>query len=206
MHAITGSETLNARFPGQWFQPRSDRRAPSRGVNRQRQAKSGLHYNWHRHYDPTIGRYTQPDPLGFVDGPSVYAYARNAPHEYVDPTGEFVPLILPITGGIAGGLAYDYAIDKVKSSCGCNSSGTTAGALGNAAVGVGIGATGRFVRKPRTGIAGGGRSGSGTSVFSTIGGSRFRRIGRLASYGIPGLGFMLVAKDIDDIGACLGRK
>ncbi len=70
VHAISGSETLNARFPGQWFQ-----------------VESGLHYNWHRHYDPTIGRYTQPDPLGFVDGPSVYAYARNAPGEVVDPDG-----------------------------------------------------------------------------------------------------------------------
>ncbi len=68
VHSITGSETLNARFPGQWFQ-----------------VESNLHYNWHRHYDPTIGRYTQPDPLGFVDGPSVYAYARNAPGEVVDP-------------------------------------------------------------------------------------------------------------------------
>ncbi len=72
VHTISGSETLNARFPGQWFQ-----------------VESGLHYNWHRHYDPTIGRYTQPDPLGFVDGPSVYAYARNAPTEFVDPTGEY---------------------------------------------------------------------------------------------------------------------
>ncbi|MEQ1712164.1 MAG: RHS repeat-associated core domain-containing protein [Hyphomicrobium sp.] len=70
MHTISGSETLNARFPGQWFQ-----------------VESGLHYNWHRHYDPTIGRYTQPDPLGFVDGPSVYAYARNAPGEVIDFTG-----------------------------------------------------------------------------------------------------------------------
>ena len=71
VHSITGSETLNARFPGQWFQ-----------------VESGLHYNWHRHYDPTIGRYTQPDPLGFVDGPSVYAYAGNAPGEAVDPDGQ----------------------------------------------------------------------------------------------------------------------
>ncbi|MEQ1713459.1 MAG: RHS repeat-associated core domain-containing protein [Hyphomicrobium sp.] len=70
VHAITGSETLNARFPGQWFQ-----------------VESGLHYNWHRHYDPTIGRYTQPDPLGFVDGPSVFAYARNNPQRYVDNSG-----------------------------------------------------------------------------------------------------------------------
>jgi uncharacterized protein RhaS with RHS repeats len=49
-----------------------------------------LHYNWHRHYDPTIGRYTQPDPLGFVDGPSVYGYALNNPDTEVDPEGLFV--------------------------------------------------------------------------------------------------------------------
>jgi RHS repeat-associated protein len=72
VHSITGTETLNARFPGQWFQ-----------------IENGLHYNWHRHYDSSIGRYTQPDPLGFVDGPSVYGYAKNAPQNSVDPTGQW---------------------------------------------------------------------------------------------------------------------
>src|SRR5688572_18567159 len=66
-HSITGSASLDARFPGQWFQ-----------------IESGLHYNWHRHYDPSIGRYTQPDPLRFVDGPSVYAYAKGSPQVNVD--------------------------------------------------------------------------------------------------------------------------
>ena len=73
VHAITGTASLDARFPGQWFQ-----------------LESGLHYNWHRHYDPTTGRYTQADPLGFVDGPSVYAYAVNSPQMYVDEDGRFV--------------------------------------------------------------------------------------------------------------------
>jgi hypothetical protein len=50
-----------------------------------------LHYNWHRHYDPSLGRYTQPDPLGFVDGPSVFAYARSAPTQLIDYDGRFVP-------------------------------------------------------------------------------------------------------------------
>ena len=44
-----------------------------------------MHYNWHRHYDPSLGRYTQHDTLGFVDGPSVYGYVRNNPYRYVDP-------------------------------------------------------------------------------------------------------------------------
>ncbi len=73
-HSATGAQTLNARFPGQWFQ-----------------LESGLHYNWHRHYDPSLGRYTQPDPLGFVDGPSVFAYAGNSPVIGVDPDGRMLP-------------------------------------------------------------------------------------------------------------------
>jgi RHS repeat-associated protein len=77
-HSITGTASLNARFPGQWFQ-----------------SESGLHYNWHRQYDPSLGRYTQPDPLGFVDGPSVYGYAGARPQSSVDLDGRFVPLIPP---------------------------------------------------------------------------------------------------------------
>ena len=69
-HTITGAETLDARFPGQWFQ-----------------LEAGLHYNWHRAYDPSLGRYTQPDPLGFVDGPGVFAYTRNSPYRFVDKDG-----------------------------------------------------------------------------------------------------------------------
>jgi RHS repeat-associated protein len=76
VHAITGAASLDARLPGQWYQ-----------------LETGLHYNWHRHYDPTLGRYTQPDPLGFVDGPGVYAYAGGSPHMAVDPTGEFIPAL-----------------------------------------------------------------------------------------------------------------
>ena len=70
---------LDARFPGQWFQ-----------------IESALHYNWHRHYDPTLGRYTQPDPLGFVDGPSVYGYAKARPQQLVDPDGRQVALPIPL--------------------------------------------------------------------------------------------------------------
>lgn len=56
--SITGSASNNLRFPGQYFL-----------------LESGLHHNWHRQYDPITGRYLQPDPLGVVEGPSLYAYA-----------------------------------------------------------------------------------------------------------------------------------
>jgi uncharacterized protein RhaS with RHS repeats len=41
-----------------------------------------------RDYDPTTGRYIQADPLGLVDGPSVYGYAGQNPGRYADPRGE----------------------------------------------------------------------------------------------------------------------
>jgi len=56
--------------------------------------ESGLHYNWHRHYDPTIGRYTQPDPWALEAGPNLYAYALNNPNAMTDPTGENPILLL----------------------------------------------------------------------------------------------------------------
>ncbi len=69
-HAVTGTATQNLRFPGQYFL-----------------VEQGLAYNWHRFYDATTGRYTQPDPLGFPDGPGRYVYAGNSPLMYVDEDG-----------------------------------------------------------------------------------------------------------------------
>ena len=75
MQSLSGPLTLDLRLPGQWFQ-----------------LEAGLHYNWHRHYDASLGRYTQADPLGFVDGPSVFGYARSSPYRYVDPSGNMAAL------------------------------------------------------------------------------------------------------------------
>ncbi len=43
-----------------------------------------------RDYDPTTGRYLEADPLGLVDGASVYGYVRQNPGRYTDPRGEAV--------------------------------------------------------------------------------------------------------------------
>lgn len=80
------------RFPGQWYQ-----------------SESGLHQNWMRDYDPTTGRYLQADPLGLVDGASVYGYARQSPNRYSDPTGECIGPWAAVCAGAAIGFALDLA-------------------------------------------------------------------------------------------------
>lgn len=49
--------------------------------------ETGLHYNWHRYYNPTIGRYLTPDPIGLDGGINLYAYVQNDPVNYIDPYG-----------------------------------------------------------------------------------------------------------------------
>jgi RHS repeat-associated protein len=50
-------------------------------------SETGLHYNWHRYYDPKIGRYITSDPIGLAGGLNTYTYAYNNPLRYIDPTG-----------------------------------------------------------------------------------------------------------------------
>ncbi|MEW6413226.1 MAG: RHS repeat-associated core domain-containing protein, partial [Candidatus Zixiibacteriota bacterium] len=59
------------RFPGQYHDRESD-----------------LYYNWHRYYEPELGRYVTPDPLGLGAGDvNLYRYVYGNPANYSDPTG-----------------------------------------------------------------------------------------------------------------------
>jgi len=86
VHTSSGSN-IDLRFPGQWFQ-----------------SEAGLHQNWMRDYDPTLGRYIQADPLGLVDGASIHGYVRQNPGRYVDPRGESL-VAGAVIGGVIGGVA-----------------------------------------------------------------------------------------------------
>jgi RHS repeat-associated protein len=91
VHTSTGALPPN-RFPGQWFQ-----------------SESGLHQNWMRDYDPTTGRYLEADPLGLVDGASVYGYVGQTPLRKIDPTGEFG--VLGAAVGAGGSFLWQFGIN-----------------------------------------------------------------------------------------------
>ncbi|WP_099169192.1 RHS repeat-associated core domain-containing protein [Pseudomonas sp. ICMP 8385] len=62
-------EEQNLRFQGQYL----DR-------------ETGLHFNTFRFYDPDVGRFTTPDPIGLAGGLNTYAYSPN-PFMWSDPLG-----------------------------------------------------------------------------------------------------------------------
>ncbi|WP_169579670.1 polymorphic toxin-type HINT domain-containing protein, partial [Saccharospirillum impatiens] len=58
------------------------------------QEDSGLSYQRSRWYHPQLGRFLQPDPVGFVPANTLsanrYLYVNNNPYTYYDPDGEYL--------------------------------------------------------------------------------------------------------------------
>jgi RHS repeat-associated protein len=50
-------------------------------------AETGLYYVRARYYSPQLGRFLQPDPIGYGGGRNLYAYVDNNPLNLTDPLG-----------------------------------------------------------------------------------------------------------------------
>lgn len=58
-------------------------------------AETGLYNYKFRYYSSTIGRFLQPDPIGYFDDLNLYSYVGNQPINFTDPLG--------LAGGAGGG-------------------------------------------------------------------------------------------------------
>jgi RHS repeat-associated protein len=97
--ASIGTFVYNLRFPGQQFD-----------------VETNLNYNYFRDYDPAVGRYVQPDPLGIDADVALYRYVGNSPLSAVDPLGLET---LPDSGrGKPGSYPKCIKWPKFPSSCG----------------------------------------------------------------------------------------
>jgi RHS repeat-associated protein len=65
-----GTFSFNLRFPGQYYD-----------------AETGLHYNYFRDYDPSVGRYVESDPIGLKGGLNSYGYVEANPLSSSDQLG-----------------------------------------------------------------------------------------------------------------------
>lgn len=92
----------NFRFPGQYYD-----------------TETGLHYNWHRYYDSSTGRYISADPIGLQGGINLYGYANQNPVMFIDPMG----LAWKVSGGFGATLGIYHASYSMSTEACCDENG-----------------------------------------------------------------------------------
>ena len=152
LHTHTGTADVAYKYTGQ-----------------ERDPSTGLYFYNARYYDPALGRFISPDTL--VPNPldpqalNRYAYARNNPVLYTDPTGNFfwIPVIIgAVAGAVSAGIASDWDLGAtlLGGAIGAVSAGVGAKVGGFVAATVAGGTAGSIL-----GAAAGGAAAGGTSAL-----------------------------------------
>jgi RHS repeat-associated protein len=151
--------------------------------------ETGLYCHGARYRLPSMGgKFISPDPLGFIGGPNLYAYAHNDPLTWHDPDGEIAHVIIgAAAGGALGGGFYlfrvwltdeefNWAKLGIYAGAGAASGALAAATFGASAAltaGMGWSATATVV----TGGAAAGAVGGATQGFISSGGVTYLETG-----------------------------
>ena len=126
--------------------------------------ETGMMFYRARYYDPSIGRFTQRDPIGLADGINRYAYVANDPVNLTDPSGE-----VGIIGGLIGGgaeLLGQYVESRINGTTFVPDYGRVTVAAFAGAAGAGLVTAGNRLAQGASFLAKAGRVGVGVTVES----------------------------------------
>ena len=76
-------------------------------------SEMGLYFMKARYYDPKLGRFLQPEPVGYQNGLNLYKFAYNNPNNFKDPLG-----LAPSTFGdyvYSNYVAENWTDDELRS-------------------------------------------------------------------------------------------
>jgi len=101
-----------------------------RYTGREFDTETNLYYYRARYYDPSAGRFLSEDPIGFIgSGTNFYAYVRNSPLNFADPSGLCPPSCgssgngVQLSIGAGGGIIAPFAGGSVGVNVGINFDG-----------------------------------------------------------------------------------
>ena len=109
MTTSSGAVAWNAKYSSfgkATVEPSSTIVNPLRLPGQYEDAETGLHYNYHRYYDPSLGRYLRADPIGLAGGINLFAYTASNPINAIDPLGLDFGIISGPLGAGAFGAAF----------------------------------------------------------------------------------------------------
>lgn len=88
---------------------------PWRFSSKRTDAETGLVYFGRRFYEPRLGRWLTPDPIGYEGGINLYAYVNNNPLMNIDPNGLFgLSSLASLFDGMTLGFTLDNSLESIK--------------------------------------------------------------------------------------------
>lgn len=94
------------------LEPTSVASTPFRAPGQQEDPETGLFYNRYRYYDPELGQFISPDPIGLEGGLNTYAFGPNA-ISWIDPMG-WSPANTVVLDVAPEGFKPEHATDQRK--------------------------------------------------------------------------------------------